>query len=488
MLFDTGAVNRLGRVEDGTTVTDFDPDEIERKISLQTAIACGEWRKAKINFLDAPGYANFLSEARSALRVADAALVVVDGVAGVEVQTAEGLGLRRGLRAPAAHRGQPDGPRPRLVRPHAGVAADAPSAGAWSPSPFPSARRRASSAWPTSSTPRRTCTTTTRAGKFQTVDLPAGGRGRRRQLAREARRDGGGEQRGPDGGVLREGHAAAGGHRARAAPGACCAAGSSPSFPPRRMRNVGMHPLLDAIVDLLPSPGRPRRRSPATDPATKARSHAPSRRRRRRSPPSCSRPSPTRTPGRVSLFRVYSGTFKSDSTVHNTTRDAAGARGPPRAAARARPRAPVPEMQAGDIGAVAKLKDTHTGDTLCDKAQPIVFAPVVYPEPATTFAMEPKTRGDEDKISVRAAPAHGGGSRCCGSPATRRPTRCCSPGWASSTSRWWSASCASATRSRSTSRSRRSPTGRRSRPRRRATAATRSRPAATGSSATARSA
>ena len=66
ILFDTGAVNRLGRVEDGSTVTDFDPDEIERKISLQTAMAWGEWRKAKVNFLDAPGYANFLSEARSA--------------------------------------------------------------------------------------------------------------------------------------------------------------------------------------------------------------------------------------------------------------------------------------------------------------------------------------------------------------------------------------------------------------------------------------
>src|SRR5262245_201189 len=87
MLFDMGAVNRLGRVDDGTTATDFDPDEIERKISLQTALAFGEWKKNKINLLDAPGYANFLAEARSALRVADAAVVVVDAVAGVEVQT-----------------------------------------------------------------------------------------------------------------------------------------------------------------------------------------------------------------------------------------------------------------------------------------------------------------------------------------------------------------------------------------------------------------
>jgi elongation factor G len=87
MLYDMGAVNRLGRVEDGTTVTDFDPDEVERRISLQCALAYGEWKKNKINLLDAPGYANFLSEARAALRVADAALVVVDAVSGVEVQT-----------------------------------------------------------------------------------------------------------------------------------------------------------------------------------------------------------------------------------------------------------------------------------------------------------------------------------------------------------------------------------------------------------------
>src|SRR5688572_33012009 len=86
LLFDVGAVNRIGRVEDGTTVTDFDPDEVERRISLQTAPAFGEWRKVKINLLDTPGYANFLVEARAGLRVADAARVGVDAVHGVEVQ------------------------------------------------------------------------------------------------------------------------------------------------------------------------------------------------------------------------------------------------------------------------------------------------------------------------------------------------------------------------------------------------------------------
>ena len=122
MLFDMGAVNRLGRVDDGTAATDFDPDEIERKISLQTGLAHGEWRKTKINLLDTPGYANFLAEARSALRVADAALVVVDAVAGVEVQTEKVWGYAEEYKPAPHHRGQPHGPRPRELRPHPGVA------------------------------------------------------------------------------------------------------------------------------------------------------------------------------------------------------------------------------------------------------------------------------------------------------------------------------------------------------------------------------
>src|SRR5262245_48195413 len=87
MLFLAGAVNRLGRVEDGTTVTDFDEEEIERKISLQTALAHLEWRGRKVNLLDAPGYAAFVADANGALAVADAALLLVEGVAGVQVIT-----------------------------------------------------------------------------------------------------------------------------------------------------------------------------------------------------------------------------------------------------------------------------------------------------------------------------------------------------------------------------------------------------------------
>src|SRR5262245_2090557 len=87
LLFDAGAVNRFGRVDDGTTVTDYDDEEIARKHTLACSLAYVEWNKHKINLIDTPGMANFLSDARAALRVSDGALVVVDAVAGVEVST-----------------------------------------------------------------------------------------------------------------------------------------------------------------------------------------------------------------------------------------------------------------------------------------------------------------------------------------------------------------------------------------------------------------
>src|SRR5438874_3130590 len=86
-LFDAGAVNRFGKVDEGTTITDFDEEEISRKHTLSASLAYAEWNKTKINFIDTPGMGNFLSDARAALYVADAALVVVDAVGGVMVQT-----------------------------------------------------------------------------------------------------------------------------------------------------------------------------------------------------------------------------------------------------------------------------------------------------------------------------------------------------------------------------------------------------------------
>src|SRR3977135_1840182 len=87
LLTDAGMVTRFGKVDEGTTVTDFDEEEVVRKHTLSASLAYAEWNKVKINLIDTPGIGNFLSDARAALHVADAALVVVDAVAGVMVQT-----------------------------------------------------------------------------------------------------------------------------------------------------------------------------------------------------------------------------------------------------------------------------------------------------------------------------------------------------------------------------------------------------------------
>src|SRR5689334_25222276 len=87
MLFAAGAVTRLGKVDDGTTTTDFDPDEIKRKISINTSVAYLDYKGHRVNIVDTPGYGDFIADARAALRVVEAAVVVVDAVAGVQVQT-----------------------------------------------------------------------------------------------------------------------------------------------------------------------------------------------------------------------------------------------------------------------------------------------------------------------------------------------------------------------------------------------------------------
>ena len=87
MLFSAGATNRLLRVDEGNTITDFDDDEVQRKFSITTSIAVAEWKRTKINIIDTPGYNIFINDTKAALVAADAALVLVDGVAGVEVQT-----------------------------------------------------------------------------------------------------------------------------------------------------------------------------------------------------------------------------------------------------------------------------------------------------------------------------------------------------------------------------------------------------------------
>jgi elongation factor G len=393
LLFVTGSASRIGRVDDGTAVTDFDPDETERKISLQTALAHGEWKKCKINFLDTPGYANFLAEARAGLRVADAAIVVVDSVSGVEVQTekvwgyASELGLPRILVV-----NRMDRDRASFVRAVESVQGTF-GRGAL-PVAIPLGEEKAFRGVVDLVTEKAQAYADDQGGSFESVDLPPevaetaqAWREKLVEMVAESNEDL--MEVFFDQGTLPHDDLVRG-LRAAVVGGRIV-----PILPASSLLNVGMHAILDSVVDLLPSPadrGDVRgtwNGAEVTRPATAdaplaafvfktiADPHA----------------------GRISLFRVYSGTLRSDGTVHNTSRDVAERVGS-LLLLQGKTHEPVPEIQAGDVGAVAKLKDTHTNDTLGDKANPIVLPPIAFGEPSTTFAIEPKSRGDEDKISA----------------------------------------------------------------------------------------
>jgi elongation factor G len=395
MLFDVGAVNRLGRVEDGTTPTDFDPDEIERRISLQTAVAWGEWKKTKLNLFDTPGYANFLSEARSALRVADAALVVVDSVSGVEVQTEKVWSYANDFELPRLIViNRMDRERASFERTlNALQSAFGRQA---VPIVVPLGEEKGFVGVADLVAEKAHVYAEDQSGKFQTAALPPevketaqGWREKLVEMVAESNEDL--MEVFFDKGTLSQEELV------RGLRNAVLAGRIFPVLPASSLRNVGVHALLDAVVDLLPS-AADRGEVKGTDPSGK------NELTRKSSPDAPFSAFVFKTiadphAGRITLFRVYSGVLKSDSTVHNASRDVAERVGALELL-QGKNQTPVPEIQAGDVGAVAKLKETQTGDTLCDKAQPIVYPKLTFPEPATTFAIEPKTRGDEDKISA----------------------------------------------------------------------------------------
>jgi elongation factor G len=394
MLFDAGAVNRLGRVDEGSAVTDFDPDEVERKISLQLAPAFAEWKKTKLNLIDAPGYANFLAEARAALCVADAAAVVVDSVAGVEVQTEKvwGFALERGLpRLLVVNRMD----RENAAFERAVESIQASFGRAAIPIAIPVGEEKAFRGVVDLVGGRALLAGKDASGAPESGAVPADLEGAAKALRDKlvemvAETDEALMVEFFENGTLSDDRLLAGLHAA------ILSGKVFPVVPVSALLNIGVHFLLDAMADLLPSPaergatrgsdgaGAELVRRPASDEhlsafvfKTISDPHA----------------------GRISLFRVYSGVLQSDSSVHNVGRDAAERVGS-LLLLQGKTQSPIPELRAGDIGAVAKLKDTQTGDTLADKAHPILYEPIAFPEPATTFAIEPKARGDEDKISI----------------------------------------------------------------------------------------
>ena len=394
LLFDAGAVNRLGRVDEGTTVTDYDEEEIARKHTLSASLAYAEWSKHKINLIDTPGMANFLSDARAALRVADAALVVVDAVAGVEVSTEKVWDAASELSVPRLI------VLNRLDRERASLERSLDSLRSVFgrtviPIQLPIGEEKNLKGIVDLVTMRAWTYPADGSGKPTEGDVPAdlagaAQTGREALIEMVAEADDALMEKFFDAGTLTQDELSGGLKRAIAAsrvfPVLCTSATA----------NIGMQPVLDALVTYVPSP---------VERPLKARSaegediDVPTR---ESGPPAAFVWKTVADPfaGRITMFRVLSGSVKADSTVHNLSKDTQERLGHV-VLLQGKTQAAVPEIRAGDIGAVAKLKETQTSDTIGDpKALDAKIPPIRFPEPVISYAIEPKSRGDEEKIST----------------------------------------------------------------------------------------
>ncbi len=390
LLFAAGAVNRIGRVDEGTTVTDFDDEEIARKHTLSSSLAYAEWQKTKINFIDTPGFANFLTDARSALRVVEAAVVVVDAVSGVEVQTEK-------LWSESASLGLPrivvlnklDRERASLDRALESLRRDC--AREIIPVQLPLGEEKAFIG--VVDLVKMKAQTFSADGKMTETDIPAtltdaAQHAREQLIEMVAEAD---EQLMEtffaEGTLTQE--QLVGGLRAATMAGKlfpllCTSAGHA----------VAMQPLLDAIVNYAPSPAEREFHTLGKDGAettTKASDTAPYA-------AFVWKTIADPFAGRITMLRVVSGTIKSDTTVTNASRETPERLGH-LLVMQGKTQTHVPELKAGDLGAVAKLKETRTNDLLADKGTAIRVAPITFPEAVLSYAIEPKSRGDEDKIS-----------------------------------------------------------------------------------------
>jgi elongation factor G len=402
MLLDAGMVNRLGKVDDGTTVTDYDEEEIARKHTLGATPAYVEWNKVKLNVIDTPGVANFVSEARAAIGVSDAALVVIDAVSGVQVQTEAVWKLAQDQNLPRLIALN------RLDRERASLERSLESlrtafGRTVVPLTIPMGEEKDFKGVIDLVAMKATSFATDGSGTMTTADIPANlaaGAAAARDALIElvAEADDTLMERFFEEGTLTSEELLGGLKRATAA------GKLFPLLCTSGLINVGVQPLLDAIVAYAPSPAERKftatRRQPGgaasdTDGEEIAIEADES------TPYSAFVWKTVADPfaGRITLFRVVTGTVKADVTVHNLTRDT-----PERfghlLALQGKTHTAVPELKAGDIGAVAKLKETQTGDTLADKHAAFEFPKMKYPEPLLAYAIEPKSRGDEDKIST----------------------------------------------------------------------------------------
>jgi elongation factor G len=409
LLYTANATPRLGRVDDGTSVTSWDDEEIARQMSISATPAFCEWEKCKINLIDTPGFNMFLHEAKAALVPAEAALVVVDGVSGVEAMTARVWDYAAELEMPriiVVNRMDRDrSDRERSLESLRNAFG----------------RQVVPVFLPIGSERNLTGVVDLVTMKSYTYTLGGNGKGKEgpipAELAGEAKEahealvelvaEGKDElmEEFFEKGTIPEDHLIAALHEAIR---------DDRIFPvlfASGLGNIGTDHILDFLATYAPTAAE----RPAVKLAEAANAAAASGNGTSSNAVSTGGESLDVSDsgplalyvfktisdpfaGHISFFKVFSGVVKNDATVQNFTHNVSEKLAH-LSIMQGKTAVPVSELHAGDIGAVAKLKGTLTGDSLGDKSHPMQFPSISFSEPAITFAIEPKTRADEDKLA-----------------------------------------------------------------------------------------
>jgi len=391
ILFSAGAVNRLGRADDGTTITDFDPDEIKRKISLNTSVAYCDWQGHRLNLVDMPGYGDFIWDARAGLRVVEAAIVVVDAVAGVQVQTEKVWKFATQYNLPRlVVVNRMDRERADFWRTLESLGKQL--KGRLTPLQIPLGAEGGFQGVVDLVKLKAVVYTDMKPHEAEIPGELAGPAKAHREKLVEAVAETDDELLAKylEEGTLGESE------MLKALRKGIAEGKVIPLLAASATKNIGSHSLLDLIVESVPSPAD-RDEVEGTDLKTK---EVVTRRPDPKAPTAALVFKTLSDPhvGKLSLFRVYSGTVKSDSQLYNATRETRERLGQV-AWLQGKGQKAVDALGPGEIGIVAKLKETLTGDTLTDEAHPFLLPRIVFPEPAISYAIQPKSRGDEEKIS-----------------------------------------------------------------------------------------
>ena len=387
MLFDTGVTNRRGRVEDGSTVSDWDDEEIRRHISVNVALVPCEWKDHKVNVVDAPGFIDFVGEVKAALMAVDSSLVVVDAVAGIEVGTELAWGyLDERVLPRAILINKMDRENARFQ----GVVANLRETfgGTIVPAQLPIGEGAEFRGVVDLISQKAYLGDDATPGEIP-ADMAEAVEEARLQII-EASAEGDDEL------IMKylEGEELTADEIKRGLRSGIVKGTIIPVFCSSALNNAGIRSLLDAIVSFMPNP-----------------SEAPARTAERPNGEEVALAADASGPlaafvfktladpyvGKISYFRVVSGIMQSDSRVYSmpsaTEERVAGLFVP-----RGKEQLPATQLVAGDLGGVTKLSVTLTNDTLCDKSNPLTLKRPEYPEPLFSVAVSPKTKADSAKM------------------------------------------------------------------------------------------